>query len=67
MITPKSVDEKVDGITKITVPGLGDNSSTFRPITNWHGKNMDPDSVARHNRSLKRAGFKNNRQAKGIF
>ncbi|CAN0116843.1 unnamed protein product [Discosporangium mesarthrocarpum] len=26
--------------------------------TNWDGKNMDPDSVSRHQRSLSRAGFR---------
>ena len=31
------------------------------------GGNMDPDSVARHNATLKRAGFKNNAHAKGVF
>jgi len=28
---------------------------------------MDPDSVARHNRSLRRAGFRDNAHAKGFF
>ena len=35
--------------------------------TNWDGANMDPDSVARHNHSLKRAGFRDNAHAKGFF
>mmetsp|Transcript_19291 Transcript_19291/g.25041 ORF Transcript_19291/g.25041 Transcript_19291/m.25041 type:complete len:137 (+) Transcript_19291:63-473(+) len=35
--------------------------------TNWDGKNMDPDSVARHHHTLKRAGFVNNAHAKGFF
>lgn len=67
MVTPKSLQDKTDSITKITLQGVDDTSLTQRPVTNWHGRNMDPDSVARHYRSLKRAGFKNNRHAKGIF
>lgn len=35
--------------------------------TNWDGSNMDPDSVARHNHSLARMGFRDNAHAKGIF
>lgn len=39
----------------------------FRPTSNWTGNNMDPDSVSRHYRSLKRAGFSDNNHAKGFF
>ena len=35
--------------------------------TNWHGSNMDPDSVSRHFHGLKRAGFSGNAHAKGVF
>ena len=35
--------------------------------SNWDGSNMDPDSVARHNRSLRRAGFRDNAHAKRFF
>lgn len=35
--------------------------------TNWNGGNLDPDSVARHQHSLNRAGFRDNAHAKGIF
>lgn len=35
--------------------------------SNWTGSNMDPDSVSRHNRSINRAGFRNNEHAKGFF
>lgn len=38
-----------------------------RVVSNWDGKNMDPDSVKRHKRSLNRAGFVNNAHAKGVF
>mmetsp|Transcript_4964 Transcript_4964/g.7664 ORF Transcript_4964/g.7664 Transcript_4964/m.7664 type:complete len:169 (-) Transcript_4964:250-756(-) len=36
-------------------------------VSNWNETNMDPDSVKRHYSGLKRAGFKNNLHAKGIF
>mmetsp|Transcript_5639 Transcript_5639/g.7003 ORF Transcript_5639/g.7003 Transcript_5639/m.7003 type:complete len:146 (-) Transcript_5639:227-664(-) len=35
--------------------------------SNWTGSNLDPDSVARHQHTLGRAGFKNNSHAKGFF
>jgi hypothetical protein len=38
-----------------------------RIVSNWDGKNLDPESVKRHNQQLKRAGFLNNAHAKGIF
>lgn len=41
--------------------------STRKAYSNWTGANMDPDSTARHYRSLRRAGFKDNADAKGIF
>jgi hypothetical protein len=44
---------------------LRDN--TGRVVSNWDGKNLDPDSVKRHNHQLKRLGFRNNAHAKGIF
>ena len=40
---------------------------TKRVVSNWDGKNLDPDSVKRHNQQLRRAGFVNNAHAKGIF
>mmetsp|Transcript_8465 Transcript_8465/g.22906 ORF Transcript_8465/g.22906 Transcript_8465/m.22906 type:complete len:141 (-) Transcript_8465:154-576(-) len=36
-------------------------------ISNWDGKNLDPDHVKQHNYQLKRAGFRNNAHAKGFF
>lgn len=36
-------------------------------ISNWDGKNLDPESVKRHRKQLHRAGFVNNQHAKGIF
>lgn len=69
MMTPKhlqksdSTDKPEGGITRIII---GDKANNGRsPMSNWSGSNMDPDSVRRHERSLKRAGFDNNRHAKG--
>lgn len=41
--------------------------SNGRVVSNWDGKNLDPDSVKRHNQQLRRAGFLNNAHAKGFF
>ena len=38
-----------------------------RVVSNWDGKNLDPESVKRHNQQLRRAGFVNNAHAKGFF
>ena len=38
-----------------------------RVISNWDGKNLDPDSVKQHNYQLRRMGYRNNAHAKGIF
>ena len=38
-----------------------------RVVSNWNGKNLDPDQLKRHKVGLKRAGFVNNLHAKGIF
>ncbi len=46
---------------------FGDATKATRAVTNWTGRNMDPDSVKRHHASLRRAGFKGNADAKGIF
>jgi hypothetical protein len=35
--------------------------------TNWHGGNLDPESVSRHQHQLNRAGFRDNAHAKGFF
>lgn len=72
MITPKHIYKSVvtgaesESVKIIYSDGKSENKG--KPIvTNWHGSNLDPDSVSRHNRSLKRAGFQNNRHAKGVF
>ena len=36
-------------------------------VSNWDGKNLDPDSVRTHKKLLNRAGFVNNAHAKGVF
>ncbi len=35
--------------------------------SNWGAGNLDPEQVSRHERSLRRAGFKDNGAAKGRF
>ena len=70
IITPKKrtiQDISNNGITKITFGKQIENESKSKPISNWSGSNMDPDSMKRHYNSLNRAGFKDNKQAKGIF
>lgn len=66
MITPRSRSDGTGGVTRIT---FGDESSKVgkKAVTNWHGGNLDPDSVRRHKANLKRAGFHNNFHAKGVF
>ena len=65
MITPKSSwKEGEGGITRLVI---GSDDKKGRVVTNWHGKNLDPESVSRHKHTLKRAGFMNNRHAKGVF
>ena len=43
------------------------NNSSSRVISSFDGKNMDPQAVSRHRKSLRRAGFVNNAHAKGLF
>jgi hypothetical protein len=50
-----------------SAPSGSNTNPSFKPITNWTGSNIDPDSLARHNASLKRMGFRDNAHAKGIF
>lgn len=64
IVTPRRASgSSQEGITRIA---FGESKEQpGRAISNWTGKNMDPDSVKRHYQSLKRAGFKNNTHAKG--
>jgi hypothetical protein len=63
IVTPKRLKDQT-GHSKIV---FGDDSKINKAVSNWTGNNLDPDSVSRHYRSLKRAGFKDNSSAKGIF
>ena len=38
-----------------------------RVVSSYDGSNLDPESVSRHRKNLKRAGFVNNQHAKGFF
>ena len=65
IITPRSPkDHQQAGRTRTF---FGDDVKRSRAVSNWTGSNMDPDSVRRHENSLKRAGFKNNADMKGFF
>lgn len=66
IVTPRTTSNSQSGHTKI-VFGSADNKSTQKAVSNWTGKNMDPDAVKRHYQGLKRAGYKNNSDAKGFF
>ena len=74
MTTPKPRTEKRSGVYvqgqdgKLVEAGsITPRDGTGRVVSNWNGKNLDPDQVKQHNVSLKRAGFVNNTHAKGIF
>jgi hypothetical protein len=65
IVTPRDARGQEGIIRKIYQDGRaleeGDAPKKGRaPISNWTGANMDPDSVSRHDHSLKRARFKNN-------
>eukprot|EP00587_Corethron_hystrix_P010367 CAMPEP_0113307436 /NCGR_PEP_ID=MMETSP0010_2-20120614/6281_1 /TAXON_ID=216773 ORGANISM="Corethron hystrix, Strain 308" /NCGR_SAMPLE_ID=MMETSP0010_2 /ASSEMBLY_ACC=CAM_ASM_000155 /LENGTH=135 /DNA_ID=CAMNT_0000162289 /DNA_START=44 /DNA_END=451 /DNA_ORIENTATION=+ /assembly_acc=CAM_ASM_000155 len=72
MITPK--DRTRDGPQQGSVryvyarEGEGGNGTVRRaPVSNWHGSNLDPESVKRHHQLLRRGGWRDNAHAKGIF
>lgn len=74
MITPKDRRESVSGGTWVYKDGerLENQGGTLRDangrvVSNWDGKNLDPESVSRHKHQIKRAGFLNNAHAKGYF
>lgn len=71
---PDAVEEAgVDGRVRLVYKngeGRIDGDAEARErarYTNWTGGNLDPDSVARHQHLLGRAGFRDNAHAKGIF
>jgi DNA-binding transcriptional regulator YhcF (GntR family) len=66
IITPKRRSSQ-QGYTKMTFGDAGGGTSGSKAVSNWTGHNMDPDTVKRHYRGLKRAGYKNNSHAKGVF
>lgn len=66
IVTPRSPLTHVQSGKTKTVFGE-EGFKRGRAVSNWTGSNMDPDSVRRHQRSLERAGFKNNADMKGIF
>lgn len=65
MVTPKVGNTIEGGVYKKRIGDV--NNKGYQVVSNWHGGNMDPDCVRRHENTLKRAGFKNNAHAKGIF
>jgi hypothetical protein len=72
MITPKARSSGEGGRWvykdgKRVEGGATARDSNGKVISNWDGKNLDPDNVKRHNHHLKRLGFRNNAHAKGIF
>jgi hypothetical protein len=67
MITPREKTNDVEERISRMVVGEDKKLSSRKAVTNWSGSNMDPDSVRRHYAGLKRAGFKNNAHAKGMF
>ena len=65
-LTLSEIEEQKKNIENTPSPGPAGPIVT-RPISNWTGNNLDPDSVKRHYMNLKRAGFKDNAHAKGMF
>lgn len=65
IVTPRRAAEQ-QGVTRI-VFGDADPARPAKAVSNWTGRNMDPDSVKRHYNSLKRAGFSDNRSVKGAL
>ncbi len=43
----------------------GQPTSSRKPLSNWSGNNLDPDSVSMHKQTLNRAGFSNHDQVLG--
>ena len=66
IVTPRSAQGNAQ-VGRTTMMFGEEKASGSRPVTNWTGKNMDPDSVRKHNNFLKSAGFQSNKDVKGIF
>ena len=58
------IDENAD---RYAAGAKSSSGPSFRPVSNWTGSNMDPDSVKRHYRGLQRAGFKDHAQVQGPY
>jgi hypothetical protein len=67
MITPKSKSGTASQSGRVTITYGPKTKSERKAVTNWHGKNLDPESVSHHFKNLKRAGFHDNNHAKGGF
>lgn len=72
MITPKSLKDSSSGRWVYKNGKRLDSHAPVRDkngrvVSNWDGKNLDPDNVKQHNYQLKRMGFRNNAHAKGVF
>jgi len=67
IISPKRNRAGQEGKTTLVFGTNKDGTTSSTATSNWHGGNMDPDNVARHSHQLKRAGFRDNAHAKGVF
>ncbi len=68
IVTPRQSNRYQTGHTRIIFRnGVDAGIGGSKAVSNWTGKNLDPDSVKRHFNGLKRAGFRNNNDAKGKF
>jgi hypothetical protein len=69
IVTPRKSGQQTGRTTLVfsnhfsAAHGIGEGKA----VSNWTGKNIDPDSMKRHLQGLKRAGFKSHAQAKGVF
>lgn len=68
IVSPRRKSDGETGRTRIVYGDKAGSEGTVRKAySNWTGKNMDPDSVAKHYQLLNRAGFRDNKHAKGDF
>mmetsp|Transcript_24871 Transcript_24871/g.49485 ORF Transcript_24871/g.49485 Transcript_24871/m.49485 type:complete len:136 (+) Transcript_24871:62-469(+) len=72
MITPKdrSRDGPQTGSQRYVYAKDGPNKTgkvVRARYSNWHGGNLDPESVKRHHQLLNRGGWRDNAHAKGVF
>lgn len=68
IVTPRNAIKDQSGHTRIIFKNSVDAGiSGSKAVSNWTGKNLDPDAVKRHYNGLKRAGFRNNADVKGTL